>query len=270
MNYIKFALFFLWTVTLGLLLLISDLFLRNSPAYQRKFQHTITTIWGGFFCWLGNVEVILKGKFPEKPSLIISNHLGYLDILSFFTVLKCHFLAKLDISGWPLFGKIVTLSGTLYIDRNKKMDLIRVIPTIIKTIKDGGNVFIFPEGTSYDGRELGNFFPALFESSVRSQTPVVVASISYYVDRSENKSVNDFVCWHGDELSFANHLLKLFSYKKVIAYIQVAEEQVLDTNSKVLSTMVREHMLKIFKPSENVESLASFRKKLLEEAKAIV
>ncbi len=267
MIYIKFALFFLWTFTLGLILLIAHFFLWPFPYIERKLQNTLTPIWGNFFCWLGNVEVILKGKFPEKPSLIISNHLGYLDILSFFTVLKCHFLAKLDISTWPLFGKMITLAGTLYIDRSKKMDLIRVIPTIIKTIKDGGNVFFFPEGTSRAGRELGNFFPALFEASIRSQIPVVIASISYYVDRSENKSVNDFVCWHGNNLSFVEHLLKLFSYKKIIAYIQVAEEQVLNTDAKALSMMAREHMLKIFRPSENVESLASFRKKLLEEVK---
>ena len=263
MNYIKLILMVLFTLIISIILIILVSFCIFSPTLLQKVQNNVTRFWGFVMCKILNVEIIIKGKIPEIPVLIVSNHLSYLDIFTYFNIYNCHFLAKLDISGWPLIGKVINIVGTLFIDRTKKMDLLRVIPIIVDKLKKGANIFFFPEGTSKDGRQLGNFYTSLFECSVRANKPVLVSAISYFVEKSEPYSVNNSVCWHGNEVGLLTHVLRLGKFKKIIAYIQIVEEQFLHPNAKELSEICRGRMLEIFRPSENVDDLDLLREELL-------
>ena len=42
---------------------------------------------------------------PPTCGLVVSNHLSYLDIIIISAAMPCFFVAKVEIDGWPFFGK---------------------------------------------------------------------------------------------------------------------------------------------------------------------
>ena len=42
---------------------------------------------------------------PPTRGLVVANHLSYLDILILSAAMPCFFVAKVEIGGWPFFGK---------------------------------------------------------------------------------------------------------------------------------------------------------------------
>ena len=58
------------------------------------------------------IGVRAVGKFPERGA-VITNHLGYLDIVTLAALHRCVFVSKAEIRKWPLLGWMTTLSGTV-------------------------------------------------------------------------------------------------------------------------------------------------------------
>ena len=48
------------------------------------------------------VEVVADGYAPLE-GLVISNHLSYLDVLAYASTMPCAFVAKREVSRWPVF-----------------------------------------------------------------------------------------------------------------------------------------------------------------------
>ena len=65
------------------------------------------------------VELITEGD-PPLEGLVVSNHLSYLDVLVYSSLLPCLFVSKQEVSGWPVFGRFATMAGTLYVDRERE------------------------------------------------------------------------------------------------------------------------------------------------------
>ena len=64
------------------------------------------------------IAVRCQGTFPER-GVVISNHLGYLDIIAFAALHPCVFVAKSEIRRWPLLGWMTTMAGTVYVERGR-------------------------------------------------------------------------------------------------------------------------------------------------------
>ena len=64
---------------------------------------------------------------PEGPVLLICNHLSWLDITCIHAARHVRFVSKSDVKGWPLIGTLSTGSGTLYIERERRRDALRVV-----------------------------------------------------------------------------------------------------------------------------------------------
>lgn len=100
-----------------------------------------------------------------QSSVIVCNHLSYLDpilLVSLFkqqiTVVKYTFF-KVPIFGWFLKNYGYISSGTHGVDGSA---MINNLEAIKQHLQDGGNLFMFPEGTrSRDGR-LGPFNKGVF------------------------------------------------------------------------------------------------------------
>ena len=54
---------------------------------------------------------------PPTHGLVVANHLSYLDILIISAEMPCFFVAKMEIGGWPFFGKAAQMGGTIFLDR---------------------------------------------------------------------------------------------------------------------------------------------------------
>ena len=114
-----------------------------------------------------------SGGTPRAgPSLLVANHVSWLDILAINAVQPARFVSKADVRAWPLIGWLVACGGTLFIERERKRDALRVVHQVAQTLQAGAVVALFPEGTTSDGQSLLPFHANLLQAAISTETPV--------------------------------------------------------------------------------------------------
>jgi lyso-ornithine lipid O-acyltransferase len=195
---------------------------------RRRVLHSMTRAqradWLQGWCRFGlrvmGTSVDIEGPVPAR-SLIVSNHLGYLDIIVYSSINAASFVSKREVRSWPLFGWIATVAGSIYIDRGRRGDTRRVCDEMIAALADNRRpLMLFPEGTSSDGTSVKRFHSSLFEAAVATQTPITAAYLSYEVS---NGCVERDVCYWGT-MNFVTHILRLFAIEHVRAIVRFAPE----------------------------------------------
>ncbi|MFZ4499292.1 MAG: lysophospholipid acyltransferase family protein, partial [Burkholderiales bacterium] len=56
-------------------------------------------------------------ELPDRPVLLVANHVSWLDIPVVSAVRPVRFVSKDDVQAWPLMGWLATRTGTLYLNR---------------------------------------------------------------------------------------------------------------------------------------------------------
>jgi len=74
-----------------------------------------------------DITVHTTGSVHAGPVLVVANHISWLDILAIIAVHPVRFVSKSDVKHWPVLGWIVACGGTLFIEREKKRDALRVV-----------------------------------------------------------------------------------------------------------------------------------------------
>jgi 1-acyl-sn-glycerol-3-phosphate acyltransferase len=186
------------------------------------------------------VQIEARGPRPTT-GLLVSNHLSYLDILVLVTLLPAVFVAKREIKNWPVFGWFGRLAGTLFVERARRSDVARMGSEIGAVLAGGQVVVLFPEGTSWNGRELLPFKSSLLEPIIGSPHPLSVAGIGYAL---ADGSVENDVCYWGD-MTFFPHLVRLMSRKQVRAQVRFAAIGERATNRKELARQLHAAVLQL-------------------------
>jgi 1-acyl-sn-glycerol-3-phosphate acyltransferase len=111
--------------------------------------------------------------------LIVANHVSWLDPLVMAAALPCRLLAKREVRGWPVIGMLAAGSGALFIDRDRLSALPEAVDAMARTLGEGHPVAAFPEGTTWCGREMGAFRPAVFQAALDAEAPVRPVALRY-------------------------------------------------------------------------------------------
>ncbi|WP_337171716.1 lysophospholipid acyltransferase family protein [Gemmatimonas aurantiaca] len=146
------------------------------------------------------VDVTVRGAWPREPVLMIANHLSWLDIVAVLARRRCTFVAKRDVQRWPVVGWCADALGVIWVDRERKRDLLRAIPALQETLQSGTSVLLFAEGTTGDGRALLPFKSGLVEAAVRARALVVPLAVTASASQGDLSAL----CWIGDETLMAN------------------------------------------------------------------
>ena len=162
------------------------------------------------------VEASYCGE-PPTEGVLVSNHLGYVDILALSARHPLIFVSKADVASWPVFGLLTKFAGTLFIRREVRADVARIGQEMPKVIESGSVLAFFPEGTSTGGDRVLPFFPSLFAPAVEHGWPVTPAHIRYEMDPEEGSPDRDVAYW-GD-MVFGPHLLKLLGKRRIRAVV---------------------------------------------------
>jgi len=159
------------------------------------------------------VEIRTSG-IPPEHGLVISNHLSYLDVIVLAAAAPMIFIAKKEIHDWFLFGKMAQRSGTLFLDRSRKADLLRMQPAMHRLLGEKVPVCLFPEGGTGNGRELQKFRSPLLQPVAGTKIPVTCAAVRYaYTDGS---NATDLVAWT-DGQSFTANASRILHSPGIIA-----------------------------------------------------
>lgn len=107
-----------------------------------------------------NVRVIGE-RIADRPLMIVSNHISWLDITAITSIAPVVFVAKSEVADWPLFGLLARLQRTVFVDRSKRHKTADVTAEIGQRLAGGDPVVLFGEGTSSDGNRVLPFRTAL-------------------------------------------------------------------------------------------------------------
>lgn len=207
---------------------------------RRLFQ-----LWSRAVLRLLGVSVRVIGVKPRGPVALVANHLSYLDVPLLGSIVDATFVAKADVAGWPALGPLARAVGTVFIDRTRKRDLLRVLPDLRARLARGGTVVFFPEATSSPGREVLRFRSPLFEAPLRASRPVVVAAL-HYETRPGDPPAATSVCWWGD-MDFLPHLWALMGLRGVTATIELSPETLWEDDRKRLALRAHDATCKRFR-----------------------
>ena len=109
--------------------------------FSKRTSQKIVQIFHKLVLWLVNisVEVIGERNLSKVPTLYVSNHLSYLDIPVLGSIINGRFIAKNDISNWPIIGLLSKVGNTIFINRNLRF-LKKNKSIIYDYISEGNNV----------------------------------------------------------------------------------------------------------------------------------
>jgi 1-acyl-sn-glycerol-3-phosphate acyltransferase len=184
------------------------------------------------------VRVITHGRVPAPPFFLVVNHLGYLDIAVIASQVPCTFVSKSEVAGWPVFGTLASLAGTLYVDRKSHRDAGRVSRLIPDHFAAGGSLALFPEGTSTAGYEVAPFRTPLFEFPAATRYPVHCAALRYRAPKGFPLAAKT-MCWWGDA-AFLPHFLNLFRMPGMVAEIAFAGGPISGADRKSLARVLQD------------------------------
>jgi 1-acyl-sn-glycerol-3-phosphate acyltransferase len=140
----------------------------NAPAREARVAW-----WAGKLLRVLGLQQQLDGRFHSGPVLLLSNHVSWLDILVIHAACpQARFVSKADVRSWPLLGWLVGAVGTLFIERERKRDALRVVHQVAAALAGGDTIAVFPEGTTGDGRALLPFHANLLQAAIAGGHPV--------------------------------------------------------------------------------------------------
>lgn len=126
------------------------------------------------------VRLVDEGEFRAGANLLVANHVSWLDIAALHAVCpRARFVSKSDVRHWPLLGWLIASVGTLFIERERKRDALRVLHQVAAALQAGESVAVFPEGTTGDGRALLPFHANLLQAAIASEVPVQPVALRY-------------------------------------------------------------------------------------------
>jgi 1-acyl-sn-glycerol-3-phosphate acyltransferase len=177
---------------------------------KRRRQRLVRN-WSSKLLRILNVSLSVRGTPPKSQSLLVANHVSWLDIYLINAVCPPRFVAKSEIRSWPAIGWLSEKTGVLFVERGSRLDTGRMNSVIADAIASGDIVAVFPEGTTSDGRSILSFRAPLLEPARSSS--LHPAAIRYVTAEGE---VDTQVAYAGDT-SFGESLWAILGQKKIHA-----------------------------------------------------
>lgn len=149
--------------------------------YDEAKKARVLTAWSYKLMRLLDIRVVVEGDLPKRldNTLIVANHISWLDILVIFTVIHPRFVAKKEIADWPVLGWFTKLGNTVFIERENKRSMLQVNQQLSALLAAGDYIAIFPEGGTSSGESVQKFKAGLFEPIYSAKGSVLPVALQY-------------------------------------------------------------------------------------------
>jgi len=162
--------------------------------------------------WALDIKLDIRGApSTETPTLFLANHSSYLDITILQALLPVSFISKVEVAKWPLFGQLAHLEGCIFIDRTDRADTKNQMEVISKRLKSGGNLVLFPEGTTGDGARILPIKSSLLGVApmAKAVQPITIA-FTALDGIPPGRTFRYYYAWIGDE-SLPPHMWRILT-----------------------------------------------------------
>jgi 1-acyl-sn-glycerol-3-phosphate acyltransferase len=179
----------------------------------------IPLVFHRVFLRLFGVRVVQRGCPPgEVATLVLANHVSWLDIPVIGSLRPLSFVAKAEIEGWPAAGSLARLQRTVFVDRTRKTATATVNAAIAQRLSQSEVIVLFAEGTTGDGNRVLPFRSSLVgaaRAALADPTvgPIVLQPLAIAYTRRNGLPVTrrerPDIAWYGD-MDLAPHLMTFF------------------------------------------------------------
>ncbi len=190
------------------------------PWLQRPARREHVRRWAQAMLRALGLRLVVQGPFKPGAKLLVANHVSWLDILVVHAVCpEARFVSKSEVRHWPLVGRLVDAADTLYIERQRKRDAMRVVHQCAEALQAGDTVAVFPEGTTGPAADGGllPFHANLLQAAVAVGAVVQPLALRY-ADRKQ--AVSPAALWLG-ETTLAQTFWRLAAADGLQAQLQV-------------------------------------------------
>ena len=148
------------------------------PLLSQPTRNRINRLWSRNLLRIAGLRLRVMGEPIEAEvastgiagwssgRLLLANHISWIDIFSINATVPTRFIAKAEIGRWPLVGLLVSLAGTLYVERGRRHAVHAINQKVAERLKQGETVGVFPEGTTTDGSLLLPFHANLVQPAL--------------------------------------------------------------------------------------------------------
>lgn len=150
------------------------------PRLAQDERNAHVQAWAHRMLQILGIRLVVQGTPPAGgPMLVVSNHISWLDITTLHAACHVRFVSKSAVRHWPLIGTLSDGAGSLYIERERRRDAMRVVHHMTEALRDGDRVAVFPEGTTGDGKALLPFHANLLQAAISSCAPVLPMALRF-------------------------------------------------------------------------------------------
>lgn len=192
--------------------------------------------------WIVGARVRVVGEPIRPHTLLISNHVSWIDILATASATGCAFVSK-DELGHPFVHWLADQNHTLYIRRGRRSTTAEQADSIVAALRRPQPLALFPEGTTGPGDHLLPFRSALLAAVAPAPPDVEVrpVAIDYGPAASE-------IGWH-EESGKANVLRVLGRKGTLLVMVHVLPPLERSGDRKLLARRAQERIAAALAPS---------------------
>lgn len=168
-------------------------------------------------------QLIIKGKLSKaKPTLFVSNHSSYVDILVLGTFIPARFVAKQEVAKWPIMGWLATNQGTLYIDRSRNA-ISEGTDQLLDYLDKRESLILFPEGTTSDGCRILPFGSSFFDIAMKKNSVVQPITVTYagWDGLPMPRFLRKMCGWFSPDVDLLSHLWHLAQWGTVQVVVEL-------------------------------------------------
>jgi len=180
-------------------------------------DRALPRLWHRFILRILDFRLTIHGRMAsERPLMLASNHISWTDIMVVGAAADINFVAKSEVSGWPMIGTLAHLQRTIFVEREKRGKSGEQAGEIARRMAAGDPMMVFAEGVTADGNLMLPFKSTLFgaaryaiESGAQA---VAVQPVAIVYTRLHGMPMQrqhrPHVAWIGDRL-LAPHIVAL-------------------------------------------------------------
>lgn len=178
----------------------------------------VAKMWGGGIAKILGLEITVKGDADNfAHSLIVSNHLGYIDIIVHAAIFPLRFCPKADIAKWPGLGWYLRLNRPIWVDRTSTTKAKATMEEMLETIRHGVPLIVYPEGTSSSGKDgLLPFKSTAFEAAARGPFKILPTLVRYLDDGDGIE-----VSWYADDDPLLSSIWRILGKRRIRAEVTI-------------------------------------------------
>jgi 1-acyl-sn-glycerol-3-phosphate acyltransferase len=199
-------------------------------------RRAIKQAWSRRLLQLLAVRLEVRGVAPQPGSMIVANHISWLDVYAINAVQPAAFVAKSEVRGWPLIGWLAARSETIFLRRGSRGHARIINEEIARILDGGGNVAVFPEATTTDGSHLLHFHAALLQPAIAAGHAVQPVAVAYRDSDGKRSLVPAYV----GETTLVQSLCAIAAAGRLTAEVWVGESLTADaTHRRELAVAAR-------------------------------